>query len=219
MPLSTVAKRGLLITFEGIEGCGKSTQVRLAEKALLQRQIPCVVTREPGGTPLGEAIRDILLHAKDLAMTPLSEFLLFSAARHQHVTAVIHPAIEASQTVLCDRYYDASTVYQGFSRGVDLNFIHRLNQAVTDKLVPDLTFILDVPVAIGRQRILQRKTAREPDRIESYDLSFHESVRQGYLQLAESEPTRICVVDAGQPVTEVHAAIMKLLLPKLTNED
>ena len=184
-----------LIVFEGPEGAGKSTQVvRLAER-LRAAGVPCTVTREPGGTPTGDAIRDLLLHA-DVAIDPLVEFLLYSASRAQHVLEVIRPALERGDVVLSDRYAGASVAYQGYGRGLDLAFVDDLNRRATGGLRPDLTVLLDLDPAEGLRRVAGRGAE---DRLEREALSFHERVRAGFLAQADADASWLVVDAAAAP--------------------
>lgn len=200
--------RGLFITFEGVEGCGKSTQIerlRLHLEACGQRVL---MTREPGGTPIAEAIRDLLLDPSHHAMSPSAELLLYEAARAQHVDERIRPALESGVTVLCDRFADSTTAYQGAGRGLPLNALEYLHLIATGGVWPDLTFVIDLPVEIGLERARARGRA---DRMEQEALAFHERVRQGFLELARREPARIRVIDGTQSIDEIAAAIRRAL--------
>ena len=179
------------IVFEGGEGAGKSTQARLLSRRLAREGYPVVSTREPGGTGLGEAVRRWLKTRRGL--TPLAEILLVTAARAQHVTGVISPALESGQVVVCDRFMASSVAYQGYGRGLDLDLIHRLNQASTRGLRPDLTLFMDMPVEMG----LARKMGSRWDAFESETVRFHERVREGYLALASEHPDSWRVVNAA----------------------
>jgi dTMP kinase len=181
-----------LVVFEGPEGAGKSTQVaRLAER-LRRAGVRLTVTREPGGTPTGDAIRELLLHA-DVAIDPLVEFLLYSASRAQHVLEVIQPALQRGEVVVSDRYAGASVAYQGYGRGLDLAFVDDLNRRATGGLHPDLTVLLDVDPEEGLRRVAGRGAE---DRLEREALDFHQRVREGFLAQAEADPSWL-VVDAG----------------------
>ncbi|MFZ1946683.1 MAG: dTMP kinase [bacterium] len=194
--------RGRFITLEGIEGSGKSTQAALLRDFLAGRGYDVVVTREPGGSPIAEKIREILLDPRNLKMVPLAELFLYEASRTQHVAEVIRPALEAGRWVLCDRFFDASTAYQGNARGLGIEMVAELNLVATSGLVPDLTLVLDLPVEVGLKRL-----GRSPDRIESETLDFHERVRQGYLEIARCDPSRIKVVDASGTIDDIHVRI------------
>lgn len=200
----------LLITFEGIEGCGKSTQLSLLAERLRRRGMEVLVTREPGGCPLADAIRSILLHPDSTALVPRAELLLYAAARAQHVDEVIRPALNRGSTVLCDRYLDATVAYQGFGRGLDAQLIDSLNTLATDGILPHLTLLLDMPVEEGLRRA-RRRNATQPsgedeDRFERESFDFHQKVRDGYLHLARQEE-RFRVIDATGSVEAVSARV------------
>jgi dTMP kinase len=190
---------GLFITFEGPEGAGKSTQVELLGAALAARRP--VVTREPGGTPLGERIRELVLHF-GTTMSPEAEMLLFMAARAEHVSRVIAPALAAGRIVIADRYQDATLAYQGRARGVVTWWPESFPR-------PDRTFLLDLPAEAGLERV--RASGRRADRMESEDVAFHRAVAAAYRDLAEAEPRRWVRLDATRPPDEVHAAVMASL--------
>lgn len=194
-----------LVTLEGGEGSGKSVQAhRLAER-LAARGVPALAAREPGGTPVGEGVRAIVLHPPaDAPIDPLAELLLFEAARAQLVAAVIRPALERHAVVVCDRFADSSLAYQGYGRGLDLSLIERLNGVATGGLRPDLTLLLDAPVEVGLAR---RRSDGALNSLDGQDLAFHERVRQGYLALARTEPGRWRVIDAARPIDEVAEAV------------
>ncbi len=187
---------GLFLTFEGPDGGGKTTQItRLAER-LTARGYTVTRTREPGGDRVGEKVRDLLLHGD---VSPEAELLLFAAARAQNVEAVVRPALEAGHIVLCDRFTDSTVAYQGHGRGLSLDLIARLNIFATRGLTPDKTFLLDLPPMTG----LSRQRASEQDRLDREALSFHERVRDGFLDAARAHPDRILVLDAALPVAEI----------------
>lgn len=198
--------QGSLITFEGIEGCGKTTQLALAASALRQSGQPVLITREPGGTVIGDVIRALLLDTRRQEMTPLTELLLYAAARAQHVTEVIRPALERGDTVLVDRFADSTTAYQGAARQLDTALVHRLAQAATAGLQPHLTLVFDLPVTVGLARVAGR--ARGRDRLEQETAEFHERVRQAYVALARQHPQRIVVIDADRPVDQIHRDVV-----------
>jgi dTMP kinase len=193
------------ITFEGIEGSGKTTQVcRLAEY-LKGKGVPHRVTREPGGTELADEIRSLLLSPREEPVFPETELLLYEAARAQHVRGVILPALASGQAVLCDRFFDATTAYQGFSRGIETVRIEWLNGYASAGLSPDLTFLLDISPEDGAARLLGR--GARPDRIESESAEFHRKVREGYLRLAAADPGRILRIDGVLPADDVFRRI------------
>jgi len=195
------------ITFEGIEGCGKTTQIRLLAERLRQRGFEILVTREPGGCPIADAIRSILLHPDSRALVPRAELLLYAAARAQHVDEIIRPALARGALVLCDRFIDATVAYQGGGRSLDLSLIDSLNALATDSVVPDMTLLLDMPVEEGLKRARQRNASTpEEDRFEREAIDFHRRVRSEYLQLARQHP-RFMVIDATGPVDVVAKRI------------
>ena len=196
-----MAQRGIFITFEGVEGAGKTTQVQRLANALGPN---VVLTREPGGTPVAERIRDIFLTADGI--TPMTELLLIAAARAQHVDERIRPALAANQIVICDRFIDATVAYQGYRGGIDLALIQRLNRIATGGLVPDITFILDLPPEVGLQRQQHGRTHR--DRLDKEPLDSHRKVREGYLSAAKAEPHRVKLIDATQAPDAVHSDIL-----------
>ena len=203
----------LFITFEGPEGSGKSTQIGLLAAALEAAQ-PVLVTREPGGTRIGNAIRSLLLDPAHTEMSPRAETLLFNAARAQIVDEVIRPALARGEIVLCDRYADSTLAYQGFGHGQPLEPLRQLGAYATAGLTPDLTIYLDIAVAAG----LARKRAGAVDewnRMEEKALAFHEAVRRGYLALA-AQSTRWLVIDATQPIAVIHSQIMQQVQPRIS---
>lgn len=196
--------RGKFITLEGGEGVGKTTNLAVLEQALLSAGIEFIKTREPGGTPLAEQVRELLLAKRDEAVDPTAELLLVFAARAQHLNTVIKPALAAGKWVLCDRFTDATYAYQGAGRSLPLTTIAALEQLVQNDLQPDITFLLDVDVQTG----LARAGARgEADRFESEAVSFFERVRQMYLLRAAAQASRFCVIDASQPLEKVSTAL------------
>lgn len=222
-----------LISFEGGDGSGKTTQLRLLEKYLVSRGEVCLCTREPGGTTLGEMIRQVLLtgdvrgEAKGdpspltpYAICPPTEIFLYLADRAQHVHEVIRPALASGRLVLCDRFTDSTLAYQGYGRGVDLDMLRRLNQVASHGIMPDLTFLLDCPVEVGLSRTAQRLVSQESgkgreDRFEREKAEFHERVRTGFLKLAQAEPERIYLLDASRPIQEIHEEIRRIVDAKL----
>jgi dTMP kinase len=204
----------LFITFEGVEGSGKTTQIRRLKQYLTRQGIPCAVTREPGGCPISEKIRKILLHPDHRGMAPLAELFLYEAARVQHVKDVIEPRLGKGVTVLCDRFYDATTAYQGYSRRLSLDLVLELNRLAAGRAVPDLTILLDLPSRVGLERALQRNRTRSLDRearFEQEALAFHERVRKGYLAIARREPERVKRIDARQGEETVFEKIRQVV--------
>ncbi len=177
--------KGVFVAFEGPEGGGKSTQLRLLARRLEERGLQPLLTKEPGGTPVGERIREIVLEP-ELHITPLTEFLLYTASRAQHVGEVIRPALDAGRLVLCDRFTGASVAYQGYGRGLPLEVIDLLTRQATGGLKPDLTLLFDLEPEVGLARVAQRG---QKDRLEQADLNFHRRVREGFLKQAEADPT------------------------------
>ena len=192
------------MTFEGIEGSGKTTQVELLCKYLQEKGYQVIRTREPGGTALGEALRKVLLQ-KDLHVLPLSELLIFMAVRSQHMEEVITPALARGAVVVCDRFVDATYAYQGYGRGVDLGIIATLNRLVTKGVTPNLTILLDCEVDVG----LKRKLVHNPrlDRFEQEEAAFHEQVKRGYLKLVEEDEKRFYVINGKRDIEATHIAI------------
>ncbi|HEX4153146.1 MAG TPA: dTMP kinase [Steroidobacteraceae bacterium] len=205
--------RGRFLTFEGIEGVGKTTQVARLAQVLTRHGIPHVVTREPGGTALAERVRELVLTAGAERVPDAAELLLMFAARSVHLENLIEPALAAGRWVLCDRFTDATYAYQGAGRGMAQDVISRLEQLVQESLRPDLTFLLDLPVAVGlaRARMRHAGTASAADRFERERVEFFERVRTGYLARARAEPARIAIVDAGRGEEEVAAQIIGAL--------
>jgi len=204
----------LFITFEGVEGSGKTTQIQRLKKYLTQKGIRCKVTREPGGCSIGEEIRKILLNPDHRAMVSMTELLLYEAARAQHVMETIKPFVEKEGVVLCDRFSDATLAYQGFGRGIDLKWIQRLNDIASQGIRPDVTFLLDCPSDVGLKRAIQRnrtlKQERE-ERFEREEIQFHRRVRKGYLAIARKEPRRVKVIDTRQGEEKVFEKIQKII--------
>lgn len=207
--------RGAFITFEGADGSGKSTQVRLLAERLRTRGIPFLTTREPGGTSAGLAIRALVLEPRTPSLAPESELLLYAADRAQHVRETLLPAIDGGRVVLCDRYADATLAYQGYGRGLDLQLIAELNRIATRGLVPDLTLVFDLDVDEASRRLTIRSGVETPTRFDLEAREFHERVRRGYLLLARSEPDRFVVLDASRTIdeiaSEVDSAVERLL--------
>ena len=201
----------LFITFEGVEGCGKTTQLALLSEALRQQGYGVLTTREPGGCTIADAVRRILLDPAHHAMVPRAELLLYAAARAQHVTEVIKPALAEGRVVLCDRYTDATVAYQGYGRGLDRELVEHLNDLACDGCRPDLTLLLDMPAEAGLKRAIRRNSSQKMDeegRFEQEALIFHDKVRQGYLALAQRHPDRIRIIAAQGSVAEVAQRIL-----------
>ena len=202
---------GLFITFEGCEGCGKSTQARLLYNILRQHGLPCILTHEPGGTPLGNKIRDVLKVKRDFHIAAEAELFLFAASRFQLVSDVIRPALSSGKVVICDRFSDSTFVYQGYGRGLDLKMIEEVNELATGGLSPDITVLLDAQAEIG----LGRKRNSRDDRFEAENISFHHKIRNGYLQSAQLQPERWRIIQALQPPEEISRLVWESLLPAL----
>ena len=202
----------MFITFEGIEGCGKTTQVRRFVKRLERRGISLVTTLEPGGTRIGKDIRKILLDSRNKNLSSLAELILYAADRAQHVEEVIKPALDEGKWVICDRFFDATVVYQGMARGQDMELIRILNEKATQGIRPDITFLLDCPVDMGLGRDLERnevQSQKGQDRFEREALDFHKAVREGYLDLARKNQDRYVIIDATLPKDEVEGVIFQ----------
>lgn len=206
----------MFITFEGIEGCGKSTQAKRLVNRLKELAVPLVFTLEPGGTNVGQKIRHILLDSRNQHLSPLTELLLYAADRAQHVEEVIKPALEQEKWVLCDRFFDATTVYQGYARGVDMKLIVTLNEKASPGIRPDITFLIDCEVEIGLKRALKRNRIQfqeGQDRFEIETKDFHEAVRKGYLTMAMEDRERFVVVDGTLKEDELEELIFRHVEP------
>ncbi len=203
----------IFITFEGIEGCGKTTQIGHLTSFFKKNRRPFLLTREPGGTKVGEKIRQILLSSDNAGLEPGAELFLYVADRIQHYRQVILPALRQGKVVLCDRFADATTVYQGFGRGLDLAWIEEIHSRALENAKPDLTFLLDLPVEVGLKRALKRlkKDRTGEDRFEKEALDFHRRIREGYLTLARKEPSRIIVLDGMKDEGTLHGEIVSHL--------
>ncbi len=206
-------QRGKFITIEGTEGVGKSTNIEFIQQYLADKNIPLLLTREPGGTPLSEQIRELLLQNRDEKMDDTCELLLVFAARAQHLKTIILPALEKGYWVLCDRFTDATYAYQGGGRGLDVSLIHDLEQRVQGDIRPDLTLLLDIDVEQGLARAGQRG---ELDRFENEKIEFFEKVRAAYLSLAQNNPNRYAIIDAGKALNEVQNEIRGAIDKKIT---
>jgi dTMP kinase len=197
---------GLFISFEGIEGTGKSTQARMLGDYLKGRGMDVVLTEEPGGTKIGRKIREVLLSIEHKEMDSMAELLLYNASRSQHIREVIMPSLNKGMVVITDRFTDSTFAYQGYGRGIDLNLIMELDRISTGGLVPGLTILLDIDVETGLKR---NRGANKMDRLELEDVEFHKRVRNGYMRLRDKEPGRIRLIDAGGSVEEVHGMVVK----------
>jgi dTMP kinase len=202
------------ITFEGIEGSGKSTQISRLLQYLTEQRRPVTLTREPGGTPIGDQVRKVLLDPANRLLDPTAELLLYAASRAQHLREVIRPALAEGRIVLCDRFSDATLAYQGYGRGLSVPVIRELDRIVTTGLRPALTVLLDLPAEIGLGRARGRNASEglhSEARFENEDLVFHNRVRDGYLQLAAQEPGRIRIVNAARSPEEIQVDVRKIV--------
>ena len=205
---------GLFITFEGIDGCGKSTQLRLLASELRVRGLQVMTTREPGGTSLGQKLRAALLDVQE-QVDPLAELLVFAADRAQHVRQLLLPALRNNQIVLSDRYADATAAYQGAGRGFSPELIAEIIRLATDGLNPDLTLLFDLSVAESAVRTRRRLANKYSDRLDSEDAEFHTRVRNAYLEIARREKDRVRIIDARGSVQETHQAVKNIVIPCL----
>jgi len=199
--------RGTFISFEGSEGSGKSTQARLLRDWLKRQGIDTILTREPGGTPIGERIREVLLSLDHKEMDPITELFLYLASRRQHIKELIEPALNSGNVVITDRFSDSTLAYQGYGRGLDLSLIESLNRTATGGLSPDLTIVLDVDVREGLSRNLEIKS----DRLETEDIEFHEKVRKGFIEIAKKEPERVFIIETKNGIEKTHNEIVALV--------
>ena len=202
-------QKGLFITFEGADGCGKTTQLNLLKDYLTAKGYAVILTREPGGKGLGEKIREILLNY-DGKVADRCESFLFLADRAQNIETIVKPAIESGKIVLCDRHTDSSVAYQGYGRGLDIDQIKMLNNLATGGKQPDLTLVFDVDIETSMQRV-----GNEKDRMESSGKEFFNRVRNGYLEMAKQEPERLKIVDSTKSIDEVHKRVIEIILPYL----
>jgi dTMP kinase len=193
----------LFITFEGGEGCGKTFQSRALHRKLMHIHVPAVLIHEPGGTPLGEKIRCLLKQRSDLAISPLTELMLFNASRSQLVADVVQPALKSGKNVICDRFSDSTLAYQSYGRGLDFNTIEEINRLASRGIKPDITFLLDITPEVG----LSRKKKVQEDRFDKETIGFHQKVREGFLQLASKDPRRWVVIDATLPKKKIAGII------------
>lgn len=198
-------EKGIFITFEGADGCGKTTQIELIKKYLDENNIENVLTREPGGSDLGLELRKILLHY-DKPVSNIAELFLYLADRAQHTEYTIKPLLDEKKVVLCDRYIDSTVAYQGYARKGDINKIIKLNDLVTNSLKPDLTIVFDIDSNIAQSRLKGEK-----DRLEKEGLEFHKALRQGYLELAKNNPERIKVINADDVIENIHKKCIELI--------
>ena len=205
----------MFITLEGPEGSGKSTQIKRLAKRLESMGFPVITTREPGGTPIGDQIRQVLVRMENKELHPRTEILLFLAARAQLVEQLIKPALQDGKIILCDRYGDSTLAYQGYGHGLDLEKLRQMLDFATDHLKPDLTILLDLDVKTG---LMRKKAEDEWNRLDAYEALFHERVREGYLQLAWEEPERWRIVDASQTIDAVQEDLFQIILEAIENQ-
>lgn len=203
--------KGLFITFEGADGCGKTTQMELLAEYLKNNGNDVLLTREPGGKGLGEKVREILLNYEG-PVSDRCESFLFLADRAQNIDIIVNPAVSQGKIVLCDRHIDSTVAYQGYGRGLDIERINKLNDIATNGKKPDLTFVFDIDVETSMKRV-----GKEKDRMESAGIDFHNRVRKGYLELAKQEPQRIKVLDATKSIEEIHNNVIEIINEKLKN--
>lgn len=204
----------LFITLEGPEGSGKTSAIKLVREALEQMGHEIIMTREPGGTPISEQIRNVILDKDNTAMDPRTEALLYAASRRQHLVEKIWPALKEGKIVFCDRYLDSSLSYQGYARGLGIDDILKVNEYATEGTYPDITFLFDIDPELGLERINKNKD-REVNRLDVEKLSFHQKVREGYLILSKRFPDRYNVIDASKPLEEVSSNVLKEILNRL----
>ena len=202
-------KKGVFLSFEGIEGTGKSTQARLLFERLREKGFDAVLTEEPGGTKIGRKIRELLLSPDHQEMTPLTELLLYFASRTQHLAQVIIPAVNRGAVVITDRFTDSTIAYQGYGRGIALHLLHSLDNIATEGMQPDITLLLDLDVETGLSR---NRGINKTDRLELEDIGFHKRVRNGFLELAAQQPERIKLIDASLEKEEVRKRVLDLVL-------
>jgi len=209
--------RGIFITFEGPECAGKTTQIKLLKAYLESYGREAVVTREPGGTEIGEELRQIVKHhVSGVPVTDEAEVLLFAASRAQHVSELIKPALQRGAVVICDRFFDSTTAYQGYARGLDMEFIDQLNSFAVSGTIPDITILLDLTAEESIERGSRREeTLFVEDRIESEKIDFHKRVREGFLKIAESEPDRLKIIPAIDTIENIHNKIVETIKPLL----
>lgn len=199
--------KSLFITFEGIDGSGKSTQAKRLVSRLNKMNIPVILTFEPGGTEIGSYIRKILLDPRNYNLSPLAELFLYLADRAQHIKEVIGPALKKGMWIISDRFYDATLAYQGYGRGIDISFVELLNQKICGNIKPDITFLLDCPVELALKRIANRRGDRNQLRFEQEDLIFHNMVREGYLSIAKRYKDRIMIINAEESIDKIEEEI------------
>lgn len=205
----TFSNNGIFISFEGIEGSGKTIQARLLDEFLRKKGYAVVLTEEPGGTQIGLKIRELLLSVEHQEMTSVAELMLYNASRAQLIKEVILPSIKRGAIVITDRFNDSTVAYQGYGRGIDLNLIDSIDRIVTAGLKPDITILLDLDVEVGMKR---NRGIHKADRLEFEDKAFHKKVRNGYLEIAGKEPERIKLIDASKNIEEIHGEIVSIVM-------
>jgi len=205
----TFSNNGIFISFEGIEGSGKTIQARLLDEFLRKKGYTVVLTEEPGGTQIGLKIRELLLSVEHQEMTSVAELMLYNASRAQLIKEVILPTIKKGAIVITDRFNDSTVAYQGYGRGIDLNLIDSIDRIVTAGLKPDITILLDLNVEVGLKR---NRGIHKADRLELEDKAFHKKVRNGYLEIAGKEPERIKLIDASKSIEEIHGEIVSIVM-------
>lgn len=204
-------RRGIFISFEGSEGCGKSTQIQILAETLERKNIPFVLVREPGGTAIGEKIRHLLKHTA-APLCPQAELFLFAASRAQLVREILSPTLTRGASVICDRFFDSTVVYQGIARNLPAGLIEYVNKYAIEDCIPDITFLLDMDIVPALERAALRRTAQEPnDRMEEEPTEFYEKVRQGYLERARKEPERFVILDAKETTNSLSQIIIRTL--------
>ena len=207
-----MVNQGKFITFEGIDGCGKTSQIQLAQAYLQQKGFQVINTMEPGGTEIGYQIREILLNQKNHRLVQESEMLLYLADRIQHLQEYILPALERGLIVLCDRYHDSTVAYQGYGRGVDLNLIHSIEEKAIKPYAPEVTFLLDIDPQLALDRTEKKyKEKNQKDRLEKESKEFFQRIKDGYLKLAEIFPERFVFIDGSKPIEQIHQKIIEQL--------
>ncbi|WP_409303603.1 dTMP kinase [Peribacillus sp. SCS-155] len=206
--------RGMFITIEGPEGAGKTTIIKYIAEFLQENGFDVAVTREPGGVPISEQIRQVILNKDNTTMDGRTEALLYAAARRQHLVEVVIPALEKGQIVLCDRFIDSSLAYQGFARGLGMDEVFKINQFAIENLMPDLTLFFDIEPAEGLQRIRMSKS-REMNRLDLEELDFHQKVREGYFKVIDQSKERFCIIDASQDLAGVLSQTKNKLLERI----
>ena len=201
--------KGIFISFEGIEGAGKTIQSKLLCEYLLKKGYKVILTEEPGGTRIGLKIRELLLSVENKGMTPVTELLLYNVSRAQHIKEVILPALKRGFVVITDRFVDSTVAYQGYGRGIDLSLIYSIEKVVTGGVKPDITILFDIDAEIGLKR---NRGIKKSDRLELEDVGFHKRVRSGYLEIVSKEPERIKLIDASEGIEEIHSKIVSIVM-------